>query len=100
MEYFELRLASDPKIIGVSNGIMQVEICDKLFLENSSKRQEEYFAQSIQPFDKKLTCIKPLKRVNYTDILSFGPHLIWHPFLVNTKALNIFKKYNNMILYT
>lgn len=96
MKYFSILTHSDPKIIGVNNGVMQVEICDNNFLK--PMRPLKFNGVEIDMSDEvkrlKITCVKKLKKAIMTDFLSFGPNLAWCPFLVTKRTADILSRFN------
>lgn len=96
MKYYSIQTVSDPKIIGVNNGIMQVEICDDNFLEPMIplKFNGVEIDMSEEVKRLKITCIKKLKKVIMTDFLSFGPDLTWCPFFVTRRTAAILSRFN------
>ncbi|GAB3295611.1 hypothetical protein ACFQT0_21610 [Hymenobacter humi] len=99
--YYELRLPSDPKIIGVRNGIMQVEICDEVFL--SAIRPVLFNGTEVPLSDEAkamtITCLRVLPRAKLTDVLSFGPSLTWCPFLVKRTTLSLLSTFHIRITH-
>jgi hypothetical protein len=97
--YYKLTLPSDPKIIGVRNGIMQVEICDEPFL---NAIQPALFNGTEVPLSAEakamnITCIHVLRQAKLTDVLSFGPMLTWFPFFMKRKTLALLSPFNTRI---
>ena len=110
MKYFLLRLPSDPAVIGVKNGIAQVEIDGSGFSSISAHNKIVEFFQGtdywskesfVPDFDVHFEYVKVLKNANITDFLSFRPYLIACPFMVSQKVVEVFQSFNiqNHFLY-
>ncbi|WP_197076929.1 hypothetical protein [Hymenobacter terrenus] len=99
--YYKLTLPSDPKILGIRNGIMQVEICDEVFL--SAIRPALFNGTEVPLSDEAkamtINCIRVLPRAKLTDILSFGPMLSWFPFLMKRATLAILSSFHTRITH-
>src|SRR5687768_5975392 len=101
MNYYRLRLLSDPKVIGVRNGIMQVELDESKYLDKEAyKRIRTYFfglnwweKERFPPFDF-LFHAQILRGAKLTDFLSFGPSFIGCPFLIHNKVAKVFSQFN------
>lgn len=102
MKYFKLSLASDPKIIGVQNGIHQGEIKWKKFQD--SKVQDtimEYFSleryrrnlNEIEPCNFQIEYVEAYKTASLTDFFGFTPHLWGVEFLVTDNVKNLFDQF-------
>lgn len=103
MRYYTLRLPSDPKVIGVDNGIAQVEIRgDKFSDQTMYDRIKEFFRvknywsrESFVPdFEIRFEYAESLKNAILTDFLSFSPYFIACPFMISQKVVNVFKEFN------
>lgn len=98
--YYNIRLDWDPKVIGVKNGIYQVEldkkaydkktytILDSLFISGEFSAKQEYPEVDFKFYFKKL------KSANKTSFISFTPYLKHGHFLVHEKILEIFESFN------
>lgn len=98
--YYNLRLDWDPKVIGVKNGIYQVELDEKaydnetlkvlksLFIEGEFTAKQEYSEVDFKFYFKKL------KSAKKTSIMSFTPNLKHGHFLVHKKVLELLKHFN------
>lgn len=102
MKYFALRLPSDPAIIGVSNGIAQVEIKGNKFSDQALYHKIEAFFQGldywsrdsfIPDFEVRFEYVEVLKDAILTDFLSFTPHLMACPFIINQKVASVFENF-------
>lgn len=100
--YYLIRSSSDPKIIGVKNGIQQVEIYRQGFKDQSMYDLIMKYWGSFDSWDHKndyhgsnveLQCVKPLKNAKMTSFLSYGPHLINCPFLISDDVKNVIEKF-------
>ncbi|MGJ8660373.1 MAG: hypothetical protein ACSHWV_11035 [Cellulophaga fucicola] len=98
--------SSEPSIIGVNNGVYQVELNDKKsFLNKEEKRYyESYFNDSVDSFilenfkkndSRKITELLyfPLKKAKETDFVCFSPFELGLDFIVSQKALNIIEQF-------
>lgn len=99
--YYKITLPSDPKIIGVSNGIMQVEICDETFLSAIRPALFDRTEVSLSDEVKAMTiaCLRVLPRAKLTDTLSFGPMLSWFPFLMKRTTLTLLSTFHTRIAH-
>ncbi|KFF13762.1 hypothetical protein [Flavobacterium hydatis] len=105
MKYYQIGITADPKIVGVKNGIYQVEINEnaiekdekfRFFLdffdyENSHfwKRQDEVNSIKIPSVPAKL-----LKNAILTDIMGYTPNITFLNELYSDKFINILKEFN------
>jgi len=107
MKYYKLDLVSDPKIIGVNNGIAQIELdenrySDKQYLDAIN----DFFSgidwwdrDPVPPIEIKFYA-KKIKGAILTDFLSFSPFFMACPFIIKKsvyfaiKHLNIAKHYS------
>ena len=94
--YFPLVLPSDPKIIGVRNGIMQVEICDDAFL--TTLRATDPQSDAVPA--GRIRCLRVLRGAKMTDFLSFGPHLWKCPFLLHERTQALLAPFNTRFTHT
>lgn len=92
-----MRLNWDPKVIGVKNGIQQVEIKKKGFFDrNYFKKVDDFLSNPLfskPEFEIKVEGITPLKGMKLTDVISYGPYFFNSPFIVSEKVKNIFDKF-------
>lgn len=98
--YYNLNLDWDPKVIGVKNGIYQVELDKKAYDTQVYKKIENLFInseftakQEYPELDFKF-CLKKLKSARKTSFMSFSPYLKHGHFLVEKKTLELFEHYN------
>ncbi|NVO86601.1 hypothetical protein [Hymenobacter terrestris] len=98
---YKLTLPSDPKVIGVRNGIMQVEICDDAFLAavRSAPFNETEGVFSDPAKALAITGLRVVPRAKLTDVLSFGPMLYGFPFLVKRKTLALLSAFHTRITH-
>ncbi|MBL0745089.1 imm11 family protein [Chryseolinea lacunae] len=103
MKYFALRGESNPKMIGVKNGVAQVEIDESLFenkkMYSSIRSFFDAFAYwektSFYPeLDFQVEAARMLPHAKLTDFLSFKPFLISCPFMVNERIKSLLSKHN------
>lgn len=98
--YYNIDLAWEPKIIGVKNGIYQVEldkkaydkkayaVLDSLFISKEFTAKQEYPQVDFKFYFKKL------KSAKKTSFMSFTPNLKHGHFLVHKNTLELFKRFN------
>lgn len=110
MRYYTLRLPSDPKVIGVDNGIAQVEIRGDKFFDQAMYHKIESFFQGLDYWSKEsfvpdfeihFEYVEVLKNAILTDFLSFTPHLMASPFMISQRVVTVFENFNiqNYYLY-
>lgn len=100
--YYLVRTSSDPAVIGVNNGIQQVEIHRSGFENksmyddimkywgsfNSWEHRNDYHGVNVE-----LQCVNPLVGAKITSFLSYGPKLLQCPFLISQSVKDTFKKF-------
>jgi len=98
--YYNIELEYDPKIIGVNNGMYQVELdkraydkktyaqVDTLFLRN------EFTTKQTAPKIDIKFYFKKLKSAQKTSFISFCPYLNHCHFLIQKNLLELFKNFN------
>ncbi|WP_156305396.1 imm11 family protein [Sphingobacterium endophyticum] len=98
--YYNIRLDWDPKVIGVKNGIYQVEldntayqkkdytILESLFINNEFTAKQEYPELHFK------FCFRKLKSAKKTSFMSFTPYLNHVHFLIHNKVLDLLKDFN------
>lgn len=104
--YKIVTLSSEPSIIGVNNGVYQVELNDKKsFLNKEEKKYfESYFNGNFNSFiienfkkndSQKITELLyfPIKKAKETDFVRFSPNEMGLNFLASQKALNIIEQF-------
>lgn len=102
MKYYDLIGSSEPKIIGVRNGVHQGEIKWKKFKnKNSEKEIINYFIQRmtksldrIEDISFEIEYVEAYKMAKMTDFFKFTPALYGISFFVSEKARNLLSKYN------
>lgn len=98
MRYFNLISDSDPKTIGVRNGVHQGEIKWSKFLNDKVQMDIlEYFSlekyrtnmNEVKPYDFEIEYVEAYKSAKLTDFFTFTPRLWGIEFLIteNVKAL-------------
>jgi hypothetical protein len=97
MHYNILRISSEPKVIGVNNGIYQIELDKSCF---SNRKEYERFILEF-PEDSTIDINHPrpliykvLKKAKLTDLMGYSQRLIGVPFVLSGKAVNIFKEFS------
>ncbi|MDO6855328.1 hypothetical protein Q4599_17255 [Cellulophaga lytica] len=106
MTYRRVKKSSDPKIIGVKNGIYQVEIKPNISFQNKKEEKlfDNYFDNSLsyfksteyKPLDKSaITYIRfiPLKSAYETDIVSHSPNVNAMFGIISDKVLRLIEKF-------
>jgi hypothetical protein len=102
MIYHSLKLDSEPKIIGVRDGISQVQILPEGFSNRKSyERLEKFFEPRI--FWERLNHKPPQSFVvehaklkhnaRFTDFMSFSPFFMACPFMLSKKAKELFANF-------
>ena len=108
MKYYLLRLSSDPKIIGVKNGIAQGEILGNNFIDNKIYQKIIDFFQNpdywsnnnfIPDFHPNFEYIKVLKGAILTDFFSFTPFLMACPFIISQRVVDLFQDFSIQTYY-
>ncbi len=104
--YHRVKKSSDPKIIGVKNGVYQVEIKPKISFYNKIEERifDDYFDKPLsyfrsheyEPFNESL--IKtirfiPLRSAKETDIVSHSPNVNAMFGLVSDRTLKLIERY-------
>lgn len=101
-KYHLLRRDSDPKVLGVNNGIKQAEIKrsgflnpDKFDVLKDALGTNNYWLikDSIHELEFELECVELLPKAKLTSFLQFGPALINCPFLIAENIANIFSRH-------
>lgn len=101
---------SDPKGIGVKNGIYQCEIIPDLFsnpegfknLLSEFTIKYDFDKNQIEPADLDFEYVKLLKKAKITDIISYSPSLREFQFILSSKAKGLLEGLNipNCRFYT
>ena len=98
--YYNIRLDWDPKVIGVKNGVYQVELDKKAYDKKMYAQIDslfvsgEFTANKVYPEIDFKFYFKKLKSAKKTSFMSFTPYLKHCHFLVNDDILNLFKPFN------
>lgn len=108
MKYYNLKLSSDPKVIGVNNGITQVEIKENLYPDKIMYLNIQDFFSGVDYWQKGKTIpdfpihihAQVLTRAKLTDFLQFSPYLITCPFLMSQRVLNVFNQFKVQNYFT
>lgn len=100
--YYFFRTSSDPKVIGVRNGIYQAEFDKNCFStkEGFGKYQKLFSAgkivneeSQIKEVVSELVNLNLLKSARLTDFLQFSPHLPGVKFLISDRLKNILENF-------
>lgn len=99
--------SSEPSVIGVNNGVYQVELDEKKsFLNRDEKKYyESYFNGNFNSFilenfktidNNKITELLyfPLKKAKETDFVRFSPNEMGLNFLISQNVADIFEKFS------
>lgn len=98
--YYNLDLAWEPKIIGVRNGVYQVELDKKAYdkeiytILESLFISSEFTAKQVYPEVDFKFYFKKLKSAKKTSLMSFTPNLKHGYFLVNIETLELLDSFN------
>jgi hypothetical protein len=101
--FFLLRRQSDPKELGVKNGIKQAEILKKGYsdpekynylIEVLGTNSYWHIKDSVDKLDIELQYVELLPGSKLTDFLQFGPALINCPFLISNSVSSVFSRHN------
>ncbi|GGK86006.1 hypothetical protein ACD591_17845 [Rufibacter glacialis] len=97
MNHNILRVSSEPKVIGVNNGIYQIELDKSCF---SDYKELERFKLGF-PEDSTIDLNYPqpliykvLKKAKLTDFMGYSQYLKGVPFVLSGKAVNVFKEFS------
>ena len=102
MNYYILRMESDPAILGVQD--LDQAIIDKKCFQDEKEYDKlmailgsnDYWNHigEIADFDFSLQCARLKKRAKLTDFLNFTPHLMNCPFLISKAVKELFSAFN------
>lgn len=105
MKYYQIGTTAEPKVVGVKDGLYQVEI-NKVLLEESERFQEflNFFRYANSSFWKRQNEIKDLKipsiqakllkKAKITDIMGYTPNITFMNDLYSERYLNIIKAFD------
>ena len=102
MKYYTVDVAFDPKVIGVRNGVYQIEVGEDNFINHQTyERVTNFFLHSnywqhenvVPDFPIELKQVRLLKKASLTDIMGYSGRLIGCPFAVSERIINIFKHF-------
>lgn len=97
--YYSIELAWEPEIIGVKNGIYQVELDKGAYPKNTYAQIDSLFISNIIAENNQAPEIdfrfyfKKLKSAKKTSFMSFTPYLSHCHFLVERNIFEIFKDF-------
>lgn len=105
MKYYQISVSTEPKIIGVRNGIYQIEIDEKSVLENDNYIEfKQHFSRKNIDFwnvqDKVHQLFPPMlngtlvKKAIVTDIMGYAPAYRFLDYIYSDKFINIIKVFN------
>ncbi len=105
MRYYQVSVSSEPKIIGVKNGIYQIEIDEKRILQNTDYDEFKSFfnynnkdfwnsQDEIKFLNAPVIRSKLLKRAKLTDIMGYAPEYCFLSNIYSDKFLKIIKEHN------
>lgn len=99
--YFNIKLSWEPKVIGVRNGVYQVELDHKKYKKESLQQINEYFhSTNIWTTKDPLPCFdihfyfKKFKMTKETNFMSFSPFLNNCLFLIDETIVEILARFN------
>lgn len=102
MRYYGVDLTSDPKVIGVKNGLYQAEISKENFKNYQEyERTMNFFLHSnywkhenvVPDFDIELKKVRLLKKAMITDFMGYSQYLVGIPFLISKRVADIFEHF-------
>lgn len=92
--------SSQPKVIGVNNGIYQVELDekylkDKFYNQLTQTNVKEFSKHRDEIFNLDITLKgKLLPKANVTDLMGYTPHFFGFHYLISQKVANCLKEEN------
>ena len=102
MLYHSFKTDSEPKIIGVKDGMSQVEIRPEGFANNTAYQEiESFFAHDtywsksnhVPPYPFVIEYAKLRSKAKLTDFLEFSPFFMACPFMVSRRAKVVLSNY-------
>ncbi len=100
----KISVSSDPKIIGVNNGISQIELDRKNLLNHDGKHYDfykhfnsfSYWANQNDQINFNISIInaKQLRKAKMTDLLLYGPKIMAFNWLISEKLYSLLKDFN------
>lgn len=105
MKYYQVRASGEPEIIGVTNGIYQVEIDKKEILNNQNYDAFESFFnynnKGIWTEQEKIDFLNPslikgkmLKKAKVTDIMGYTPSYALLNYIYSESFIDVIKDFN------
>jgi hypothetical protein len=98
--YYNIELAWEPEVIGVKNGIYQLELDKEALIPNHYTYIESLFisgvlaANEYPPEVNFKIIFKKLKSARMTSFMSFSPYFNNCHFLVHKKVIKLFNNFN------
>ena len=98
--YYNLELDWDPKVIGVKNGVFQLELDVNAYDKFAYAKMEHYFIKNNPTINSEFTesdfkfYFKMLKLSKKTTFMSFAPYLNHCHFLIKSSVLELFNSFN------
>jgi hypothetical protein len=100
----KISVSSEPKIIGVNNGISQIELDRKNLLNHDGKHNDfykhfnsfSYWVNQNDQIDFNLSSInaKKLRKAKMTDLLLYGPKIMAFEWLISENFYSVLKDFN------
>jgi hypothetical protein len=106
MKYYQIEVSAEPKIIGVNNGVHQIEIEKKAmqkdiafkeFLDFFSTQNTDFWRNQDKIKNLKIPVIKAklLKKAKVTDIMGYTENISFLYNVYSEKYINILKAFNS-----
>lgn len=106
MKYYRVAMSCEPKIIGVNNGIYQMEL-DKKNMDTSSEEYQKFIEwfnydnpdywtkqEVVQTLKSPVIKSTLLKKAKITDLMSYAPEYHCLHYIYSEKFINILKAFN------
>lgn len=95
MKLLEFSTAWEPKILGVNNGIYQLEFDEGVF--NNEGEGDDFFLNFPRDIKKKISKplnFKLLKNGIINDVMSYAPILMPAPYIVSEKFIEVLREFD------
>lgn len=97
MNLLEFSTAWDPEVLGVNNGIYQLEFDESVF--NNKSESDDFFLNFPRDITKPIT--KPLnftllKKGKINDIMRYAPILKPAPYIVSEKFIEVLREFDTL----